>query len=252
MSSSTQEEKNQTLVEHLSDLRVRIVNCVFILIAATALCYGFSEKIFNFVRAPISPYLTDGGLIYTGPLDKFLAHLKLSFVCGILISCPLWLYQVWKFVAPGLYVKEKRYTVGFIVAGSGLFILGAMFSYYIALPMAFEFLMHFGGDIDKPMISIESYMGFFSQMLLMFGVAFELPLVIVVLGMMGIVDQKFLRTNRRYVVMTIAVVAAIITPPDLLSMVMMLVPMMVLFESSVIIVGLFEKKRALAAVNERE
>lgn len=252
MSREEMEFKNQTLVEHLSDLRVRLVNCVIILVIATGICYGFSERIFDFVRAPISPYLPGGGLIYTGPLDKFIAHLKLAFVAGILVSCPFWLHQVWKFIAPGLYSKEKKYAMGFIMSGSVLFILGAMFAYYVAMPMAFQFLMHFGGDVDKPMISIDAYMGFFSQLVLMFGVAFELPLVVVVLGMMGIVDQAFLRKNRRYVVMTIAVIAAVITPPDLLSMVMMLVPMLVLFESAVIIVGFFEKKRVQAFVNERE
>lgn len=248
------DSKAQSLYEHLSDLRKCLINCVWILLIATGICYGFSEKIFDFVREPIRPYLPDGGLIYTGPLDKFIAHLKLSLVCGILISCPFWLYQVWNFIAPGLYSKERKYTLGFIVSGTGLFVLGAAFSYWIALPMAFKFLMTFGGDIDKPMISIDQYMGFFTQLCLMFGVAFELPLVIVVLGMMGIVSQSFLRKNRRYAIMTIAVIAAIITPPDLLSMVMMLAPMWVLYEAAVLIVGVFEKKRSedTYAVNERE
>ncbi|MGZ3769701.1 MAG: twin-arginine translocase subunit TatC [Bdellovibrio sp.] len=247
------DSKAQSLYEHLAELRTRLINCVFILLVATGICYGFSEKIFDFVRAPIAPYLPGGGLIYTGPLDKFIAHLKLSFVCGILISCPFWLYQVWQFIAPGLYSRERKYSLGFIVSGTGLFVLGSLFSYYVALPMAFEFLMHFGGDVDKPMISIDQYMGFFTQMSLMFGVAFELPLIIVVLGMMGIVDQAFLRKNRRYAIMTIAVIAAVITPPDLLSMILMLAPMLFLFEASVFIVGVFERKReSNARVNERE
>ncbi|WP_415063621.1 twin-arginine translocase subunit TatC [Bdellovibrio sp.] len=253
MRSEELDSKAQSLYEHLADLRKRLINCAYILVIATGICYGFSEKIFNFVRAPIAPYLPGGGLIYTGPLDKFIAHLKLAFVCGILVSCPFWLYQVWKFIAPGLYAKERRYTLGFILSGTGLFLLGALFSYYIALPMAFQFLMTFGGDIDKPMISIDQYMGFFTQMCLMFGVAFELPLVIVVLGMLGVVSQAFLKKNRRYAIMTIAVIAAVITPPDLLSMIMMLAPMWLLFEISVVIVGVFENKRDLAQrINERE
>lgn len=247
------DSKAQSLYEHLAELRTRVINCAYILILATGLCYSFSEKIFDFVRAPIAAYLPDGGLIYTGPLDKFVAHLKLSFICGILVSCPFWLYQVWLFVAPGLYAKERRYTTGFIVSGTSLFLLGVAFSYYVALPMAFEFLMSFGGDVDKPMISIDQYMGFFSQMSLMFGVAFELPLVIVVLGMLGIVNQTLLRKNRRYAVMIIAVISAIITPPDLLSMTLMLAPMVLLFEASVMMVGVFEKKRTESmSVNERE
>lgn len=253
MRSEELDSKAQSLYEHLAELRKRLINCVFILLIATGISYGFSEKIFNFVRAPITPYLPGGGLIYTGPMDKFIAHLKLALVCGILVSCPFWLYQVWKFIAPGLYSKERKYTLGFIVSGTVLFILGAAFSYYVALPMAFQFLMTFGGDIDKPMISIDQYMGFFTQMCLMFGVAFELPLVIVVLGMLGIVSQSFLKKNRRYAVMTISVISAVITPPDLLSMVMMLIPMVLLFEAGVFIVGIFEKKREDSlSVNERE
>lgn len=253
MRSDELDSKAQSLYEHLSELRSRIINSVYILVISTSVCYAFSDKIFDFVRKPITPYLPGGGLIYTGPLDKFIAHLKLSVVCGILVACPLLLYQVWKFIAPGLYAKERKYAIGFIVSGTGLFFLGAAFSYFIALPMAFDFLMSFGGDIDKPMISIDQYMGFFTQMSLMFGVAFELPLVIIVLGMMGIVSQAFLRKNRRYAVMIIAILAAIITPPDVLSMLLMLAPMWLLFEVSVFVVGIFERKRTEAQrVNERE
>ncbi|HWU44786.1 MAG TPA: twin-arginine translocase subunit TatC, partial [Bdellovibrio sp.] len=117
-SSENNDSKNQPLFEHLAELRVRLIHCAYILIAATGICYAFSEKIFNFIRAPIQPYLPNGGLIYTGPLDKFIAHIKISFVCGIILSCPLWLYQVWKFVAPGLYTNEKKYSITFIASGT--------------------------------------------------------------------------------------------------------------------------------------
>ncbi|QDK39528.1 twin-arginine translocase subunit TatC [Bdellovibrio sp. NC01] len=253
--SSTEEldSKGQSIFEHLAELRIRLVYSAYILIVATGICYGFSEHIFNFIRAPIQPYLPGGGLIYTGPLDKFLAHIKIAFVCGIIISCPLWLYQVWKFVAPGLYQREKKYTFGFIISGTLLFLLGAAFSYWVVLPMAFHFLMNFGGNIDKPMISIDQYLGFFTQMCLMFGVSFELPLIISILGMMGIVSQKFLKEKRRYAIMGLAVASAIITPPDLMSMLMMLVPMIALYEIGVFVVGIFERGRAAEArVNERE
>lgn len=252
MRSEELDSRAQSLYEHLAELRKRIINCIYILLIATSVSYYFSEQLFNFVRAPIAPFLPGGGLIYTGPMDKFVAHLKLAVVAGVMFSCPFWLYQVWKFVAPGLYQKEKRYTFGFIISGTVLFFIGILFSYYVALPMAFEFLMTFGGTVDKPMISIEAYMGFFTQMCLMFGAAFELPLIIVILGMIGLVSQKFLRQNRRYAVMILAIIAAIITPPDVLSMTLMLAPMILLYEISVIIVGIFEKKRVQARYNERE
>ncbi|MDG0814979.1 twin-arginine translocase subunit TatC [Bdellovibrio svalbardensis] len=253
MSNEEVDLKGQSLFEHLGELRTRLVYCAYILVIATGICYGFSEHIFNFIRAPIQPYLPNGGLIYTGPLDKFVAHIKIAFVCGIIISCPLWLYQVWKFVAPGLYSNERKYTIGFIFSGTALFLLGAAFSYWVVLPMAFHFLMNFGGNIDKPMISIDQYLGFFTQMCLMFGVSFELPLVIAILGMMGIVSHKFLTEKRRYAIMGLAIASAIITPPDLMSMIMMLIPMVGLYELGVFVVGIVEKKRAAEVrMNERE
>lgn len=253
MNSEQSEGKGQSLYEHLGELRVRLIYCAYILIVATAVCYGFSEKIFDFIRAPIQPYLSNGGLIYTGPLDKFMAHIKISFVGGVIVSCPLWLYQVWMFVAPGLFSKEKKYSLGFIGSGTILFFLGSAFSYWVVLPMAFHFLMNFGGSVDKPMISIDQYLGFFTQMCLMFGVSFELPLIISILGMLGLVSQKFLKEKRRYAVMTLAILSAIITPPDLMSMIMMLIPMLALYELGVIMVGFFERQReSQLVVNERE
>lgn len=235
---------NQTLVGHLTELRVRLVYSLYGIILGFALCYGFSEKLFDIVRAPIQPYLPQGGLIFTGPMDKFMAHLKLAFVGGIMLSCPFWLYQVWLFVAPALYKKERKYAVGFIFAGSLLFVSGVSFTYFIVLPMAFKFLMTFGGTTDQAMIAIDQYLSFFTHTALAFGAAFEMPLIISTLGLLGIVSKKFLQEKRRYAVMAIAVVAAIITPPDLMSMILMLVPMWGLYEISIIVVGIFEKKKS--------
>jgi sec-independent protein translocase protein TatC len=170
-------------------------------------------------------------------MDKFMAHLKISIVVGVICSCPLWLYQLWQFVAPGLYRKERKYMFSFISLGSLLFLAGSTFSYFVALPMAFQFLFTFGGDQDKPMITIEHYMDFFTQFSLMFGVSFELPLVLSILGMLGIVSQKFLIEKARYAVMILAIISAIITPPDLMSMLIMLVPLILLYFLGVVLVG---------------
>lgn len=237
---------NQSLTEHLADLRQRIVNSLLGIFLVTGLSYAYSDIIFNAIRQPISPYLPTGGLFFSAPADKFLVHLKLSLVCGVIFSCPIWLSQIWLFVAPGLYKNERRYAAGFIFAGSFLFLLGVAFAYFGVLPMAFEFLLNYGGDQDKPMIMMDSYLSFFTQMCLIFGAAFELPLVLVVLGMLGIVSQKFLRKNRRYAIVILSILAAIITPPDVYSMLMMLVPLVGLFEISIILVGFFEKKRLQA------
>lgn len=233
---------NATLVEHLRELRVRLVRSLYGILLGTVICYNFLAPILDVIRKPIQPYLPTGGLVFTAPIDKFMMGLKVSFFSGILLSCPWWLYQVWKFVAPGLYSNEKKYGVGFITSGTALFSIGISFAYFLVLPAAFHFLMAFGGDTDKPMITIDHYLSFFVTMLLVFGFAFQLPLVIVLLGMLGVVSQQFLREKRRYFVVGMSVVAAIVTPPDAISMLMMLIPLLGLFEFSILIVGFFERK----------
>lgn len=250
--NDSEQSEGQGLTEHLAELRTRIIYSLYGLIVTTALAYNFSEQLFNIVRHPIAKYLPSGGLVYTGPMDKFMAHIKIAIVFGIITSCPFWLYQLWKFIAPGLYRNEKKYAALFISAGSFLFLGGVVFSYLVALPMAFDFLFTFGGDVDKPMITIEQYLGFFNQFCLMFGLAFELPLIMSILGMMGLISQRFLIDKGRYAVMILAVVAAVITPPDVMSMIIMLVPLIALYYVGVLVVGLIEKGRKQAAVNERE
>ncbi|MBX2988154.1 MAG: twin-arginine translocase subunit TatC [Bdellovibrionaceae bacterium] len=245
-------DQNLSLIDHLTELRVRLVRSLGIILIATFVCFHYAEWIFNILREPIAPYLPQGGLIYTGPIDKFMAYVKIAVVAGVILSCPLWLWQVWQFVAPGLYKREKKYAVGFIFSGSGLFLLGVFFAYKVVLPMAFHFLMTFGGETDKPMIAIDSYLSFVTQITLMFGLSFELPLILVILAMMDLVSRSFLAKNRRYAVMIMAVVSAIVTPPDLLSMVMMLGPMWLLFEFGLILVAIVERKKVAATQSQRE
>ncbi|MFN7453434.1 MAG: twin-arginine translocase subunit TatC [Pseudobdellovibrionaceae bacterium] len=236
-----------TLIEHLTELRVRLIRVAWGIFLGLLVCYYFSEKIFEIVRSPILPYLPEGGLVFTGPADKFIAHIKVSIFGGILLTTPFWLFQILSFVSPALYKKEKKIALGFIVSGSVLFILGVLFSYYLMLPTAFEFLLGFGGTMDKPMITIDAYLSFFLMTSLAFGLSFELPLVLVLLGMLGIVSSSFLSKNRRYAVLLLAFVAAIVTPqPDAFSMLMMLLPLIALYEVSVVLVRFFEKKASEA------
>lgn len=241
--SDASNEHSMSLVDHLVELRDRLIYCAYALVIATALCWAFTENIFNYIRAPIQEYLPTGGLIYTGPMDKFFAHLKVAFASGFIVSCPFWIYQIWKFIEPGLLKKEKNYASAFILSGIGLFLLGVSFAYLVVLPMAFKFLMTFGGDIDKPMISIDQYLSMFTQTVLVFGLSFEVPLVLSILGLMGIVTKEMLVRTRRYAIMGIAILCAIVTPPDLLSMLLMLGPMILLYEVGVLLVGFFESKK---------
>jgi sec-independent protein translocase protein TatC len=243
--NSDTEEKNMSLIEHLGELRFRLTRAAYAIGLGTCLAWGFSEKLFDIVRKPIQPYLPSGGLVYTGPIDKFMAHIKIAFVMGLILSAPFWLFQLWKFISPALYRNEKKMATGFILFGTFQFILGVLFSYFIVLPMAFKFLMTFGGDIDKPMITIDHYLGFFTQTAVVFGLTFEMPVVISFLGIAGLVSQRFLRENRKYAVVTITAVSAVVAPPDALSMILLMVPLWVMYEISIVIVGFFEKKKAL-------
>lgn len=237
-------EGSMSLVEHLGELRFRLTRAAYAVFIGMCFCWGFSEKLFDAVRKPIEQYLPGGGLVFTAPIDKFMAHIKLAFVAGLFLSSPFWLYQLWKFISPALYKKERNVAVGFVFFGTLMFALGLLFSYYIVLPMAFKFLMNFGGSVDKPMITIDEYLGFFTQTAVVFGLAFEMPVIISFLGMTGFVSQQFLKDKRRYAVVIIAAVSALVAPPDALSMILLLVPLWFLYEISIVVVGVFEKKRA--------
>jgi sec-independent protein translocase protein TatC len=238
----------QSLVDHLTELRGRLIQSVAGLICASLFCYLWSEQLFEVIRKPITPYLPSSGLVFTAPMDKFLSHVQIAIFAGTILSCPFWLYQVWKFVAPGLYNNERKYALGFISTGASLFISGVLLCYFLILPVTFEFLMNFGGSVDKPMITISEYLSFFITMNLVFGVAFELPLVLVILGMMGVVSKGFLVDKRRYAIVLIAIFAAIATPsPDAISMLLLMAPMAVLYEVAVILVGFFEKTAKASA-----
>lgn len=237
------EGSHQSLIDHLVELRYRLVRSAWAIVIGMIACYNYTTELFDIIRKPILPYLPTGGLVFNAPADKFIAHLKIAFLGGLILSCPFWIYQIWKFISPGLYAKEKKFTVGFIVAGTFLFIVGILFAYFLVMPTAFDFLMGYGGSTDQAMITIDQYMSFFLMTTLMFGLSFEMPLIIVILGMLGIVSSKFLREKRRFAIVLMAVLAAVITPPDLLSMAMMLAPMLLLYEVSVILVRFFEIRK---------
>ncbi|MCS6837551.1 MAG: twin-arginine translocase subunit TatC [Bdellovibrionaceae bacterium] len=236
---------NMTLIDHLRDLKKTVVRSLWGIAIGFIICYQYTGPILDVIRAPITPYLPTGGLVFTGPIDKFFAHLKVAFYGGVILSAPWWLYQIWQFVAPGLYRHEKKATVTFIGVGSFLFATGVAFTYFLVFPMAFKFLMTFGGETDKPMITIDQYLSFFVWTSLSFGAAFELPLILVTLGMLGIVSHEFLKKNRKYAIVILSVITAIITPPDVLSMLLMLVPLWILFDLSVFLVGVIEKRRSV-------
>lgn len=240
----SQTDQPMNLTDHLTELRYRIIKALQGIIIGMGISLYYSEYLFTIIRKPILPFLSQDGLVFTGIMDKFMAHIKVGLLGGLILTCPYWLYHLWKFISPGLYTNERRYAAGFIIAGSILFMTGVSFVYFFVYPTAFEFLLSVGGDVDKPMITIGDYLSFFAMTTIMFGVSFELPVVLVVLALMGIVDVEFLRRQRRYAIVLMALIAAILTPPDVVSMLMMLIPLTFLYESSIIVIRFLIPQRA--------
>jgi sec-independent protein translocase protein TatC len=222
-----------SLIEHLEELRRRIIRSAIFVVVAFFLAYGFHQKIYEVMQAPIVTALKahhlDPQLVYHNPIDPFNLYLKISFVGGAILASPFVLYQVWLFISPGLYQNEKKYVVPFMSATVGLFLAGAFFGYRWVYPGALEFLIGYAKDF-KPLIEINEYTDLFMTVILGLGITFELPILIMFLALFGIVSAGFLWRNIRYAILAIFIIAAIITPtPDVLTMCVFAAPMVILY-----------------------
>lgn len=237
------DEKKLPLTAHLQELRKRLILSFIAVGGGFALCYAFAEKIFDVLAAPLLKMMPAGGsLIFTSVAEAFFTYMKVAFIAGLIVASPFVLYQIWAFVAPGLYRHEKKYVVPFIVAGSFFFAIGILFAYYVALPVGFKFLLGFATDFIKPLPSMKEYLSFSIKFLLAFGLVFEFPVVLVVLARIGVVDAKTLARQRKYAILLIFIFAAILTPPDIISQIIVALPMIGLYELSILLSKLFGKK----------
>ena len=217
-----------SLMEHLDELRRRIVHSAIYLLAGAIVAWIFRSQLLYFLQAPL---LKIGkSLIFTHPMDALNLYLQVALLGGAIIASPFILYQVWLFIAPGLYQSERRFVVPFMAATVGLFLAGASFGYFFVLPGALKILiLGFGHDFT-PMVTIEDYSGFFLSIILGLGISFELPILIFFLAMFGIVSPRFLWKNIRYAILAVFIVAAIICPsPDPWTMCIYALPMLALY-----------------------
>ncbi len=229
-------KEEDSLIGHLRELRNRVLYVVFALGIGFVLCWFYKENIFDLIRGPIEPYLEksgSGGLIYTGVTDKFFSYVKVAFFAAIVVTCPVWIFQIWRFIAPGLYQNEKKWGGVFVISGIILFIAGLLFVYHVVYPTAFHFLFNFGSEKDKAFISIREYLKFFTLTSVVFGAAFELPLALSILGAMGVITPQWLRKNRGYALVLLTTLCAFITPPDALSLLLLMTPLWLLYELSI-------------------
>lgn len=237
------DEKKLPLTAHLKELRKRLILSFIAVGGGFALCYAFAEKIFDILAAPLLEMMPTGGsLIFTSVAEAFFTYMKVAFIAGLILASPFVLYQVWAFVAPGLYRHEKKYVIPFVLAGSFFFAIGIFFGYVIALPVGFKFLLGFATDFIKPMPSMKEYLSFSIKFLLAFGIVFEFPVVLVLLARIGVVNAKMLAKQRKYAILLIFIFAAILTPPDIISQVILALPMIGLYELSILLSKMFGKK----------
>ncbi len=230
------EEKNLPLTGHLEELRYHLV-VVFVTIGCCFVAlYPVSERLLHIFRAPMQEQL-----YMLAPTEAFIVRLKLAVFAAIVVSIPMTLYQCWAFIAPGLYVNEKKYAIPFVFCATISFGIGGMFAYKLILPFGLRFLLGYGGTIVKPMISVANYISFVTKMILVFGAVFELPLVVAFLAKMGLVTPAKMRTYRKYAIVGAFVLGAVLTPPDVFTQTMMAGPLIILYEISIWVSAFFEK-----------
>jgi sec-independent protein translocase protein TatC len=226
-----------SLLEHLQELRRRIIHSALYVIGGFFIAWWLRDRIYAFMQEPITWALAKHHmptqLAYFNPIDPFNMYLEISLLGGCILACPFVLYQVWLFISPGLYKNEKKYVVPFMTATVTLFLMGAYFGYRWVYPGSLDFLLSFNKDF-RPMIEINEYTSLFLTVILGLGLTFELPILVMFLSLFGIVSPKFLWKNIRYAVLIIFVIAAIITPTsDVLTMCVFASPMLILYVLSI-------------------
>jgi len=231
-------------LDHLEELRWRILWSLLALIVGAVVGFFLLQRfdVFGLLKEPIAPYLPDGKLFITRPTDAFIITIKLAVVIGAVLASPVIFAQIWRFLAPALYAHEKRYIVPALLAGLLLFLAGAAMAYLWVLPAVFRILYGFRlGDIEW-IITADEYFALATQIILAFGIMFQLPIVMVVLATLGLVHPRTFARQRPIALVIGSIVAALLTPPDVVSMMMMLLPLMLLYETGLIVSRIIVKR----------
>lgn len=228
--------KKMSFTQHLSELRWRLIISTLAIAMGFAGSYAVAETIVSFLQRPFPK-----DLVFLAPTEAFFVNLKIALFSAIFFAMPVILFELWKFVAPGLYEHEKRYTLPFVFFSTLLFLIGGAFAYFLVLPVAIKFLLHFASDLIQPMISIGNYFTFAIKLILAFGVVFQFPSVIIFFNKVGILGVETLTKNRKYAILGTFSLAAILTPPDIFSQLLMAAPLIILYELSILAIRIFGK-----------
>jgi sec-independent protein translocase protein TatC len=242
-SNETPSDGRMSFTEHLDELRRRLIICLVAVGIGFALSYSFAERLFAILMRPLIQAMPAGEkLVFTALPEAFFTYFKVALIAGVAFASPVILYQAWCFVAPGLYEKERRALLPVVLASTLFFLGGALFGYFVVFPFGFKFFISFASDYVRVMPSLRESLGFATWLLLVFGIVFETPIVILILARLGIVNAEKLRRNQKYAILIIFIIAALITPPDVVSQFLMAIPLLILYELGIWIAKVFGKK----------
>jgi len=237
--------EEMSFLDHLEELRGRLLWCLGTILVTTIIGFAITQRggVIQFLTGPVLPYLDSGKLAYLSPTEPILMTFKISFFVGLLLALPIIFYHFWAFLAPALLKTERTIFFPAIFFSVALFSAGVFMAFFVVMPMGLKFLLSFQTESLKPMITIREYIKFATNMSLVFGAVFELPLVIIILTKIGVVTPQTLRARRRYAVLTILVFSAVLTPADVVTMLMMSIPLVLLFEVSLWLSALIYRKQ---------
>ena len=243
--------KEQTFVSHLIELRSRLVKAVVAIIIIMVVQLPFAGKIYTIMARPVMAYLPEGSsMIATGVLSPFLTPFKMVFILSIILAMPFILYQIWAFIAPGLYKHEKRIARPLLISSIFLFYLGCLFAYFVIFPILFQFIPKIAPSGINYMPDMNSYLDIVVRLFFAFGLAFEVPIAVILMILMGMTTPEKLANNRPYVIVSVFVIGMLLTPPDIISQTLMAIPMWLLFEVG-IFMGRILKKNSSETLEKR-
>jgi sec-independent protein translocase protein TatC len=254
MNEENGEESRMSFLDHLEELRSRLLRASLAIVGASAVCMFFGEDLFALLSSPIIRILPKGTpIVFPRVQDPFFVYLKVACVTGVFIVVPYVLYQLWAFIRPGLYPRERKLAAPFVLLATVLFYVGAAFAYFLVLPAAFKFFLSYQTPQLQPMIIMREYVDLVLMLLLAFAGVFETPIFIVFLGLIGLFNSGQLRRGRRYFIVIAFVIGAILSPtPDPFNQTLMAVPMLLLYEVGIRFLAIIERKREHEAESEEE
>jgi len=239
-------EDRMPLTAHLNELRKRLIVSLIAVAVGFSVSYFFRERLFHLLTRPLEKHLPEGSALqYIGLPEAFITYLKLCLFSGFFLAMPVILFEAWKFVSPGLYSREKRYVIPFVLCTTLFFIGGAAFCYFLVFPFVFRFFMEFSEGSLRAMPALHQYLSFVTHMIIAFGLVFEMPIIFFFLGRVGLVNYKWLARQRRIAIVLVFVAAAVLTPgPDVASQLLLAGPLLILFELSLQVVRFTGRKPA--------